>query len=228
TSTLQHFWSLSIQGQVFLLWPLLFALCAVVARRSRFSPRAVVAVVFGVIAVASFGWSVHSTGVQQPIAYFDTTARIWEFAAGTLLALLPAATGPPRPGSPLARPWLRLVLGWAGLAALVSTGALLGVQRMFPGWIALVPLTGAALVCLAGSTRVVLCAVRLLASRPLSLLVEISYGLSVVHLPLVVIVLLVTGQESAAFVEGSVLIALSVALVHLVTLLVDTPIRRRG
>src|SRR5699024_6145287 len=72
TSTLQHFWSLSIQGQVFLLWPLLFALCAVVARRSRFSPRAVVAVVFGVIAVASFGWSVHSTGVQQPIAYFDT------------------------------------------------------------------------------------------------------------------------------------------------------------
>src|SRR5699024_12025556 len=104
------------------LWPLLFALCAVVARRSRFSPRAVVAVVFGVIAVASFGWSVHSTAVQQPVAYFDTTARIWEFAAGTLLALLPAAAGPARPGSHArpgslsARPPLRLVLGLAGLA----------------------------------------------------------------------------------------------------------------
>src|SRR5699024_3075166 len=162
TSTLQHFWSLSIQGQVFLLWPLLFALCAVVATRSRFSPRAVVAGVFGVTAVASCGCSLHSTGVQQPIAYFDSPARIWEFAAGALLALLPAATGPPRPGSPLARPWLRLVLGWAGLAVLVSTGALLEVQRMFPGWIALVPLTGAALVFLAGSTGSALGADRLL------------------------------------------------------------------
>ena len=228
TSTLQHFWSLSIQGQVFLLWPLLFALCAVVARRSRFSPRAVVAVVFGVIAVASFGWSVHSTGVQQPIAYFDTTARIWEFAAGTLLALLPAATGPARPGSPLARPWLRLVLGWAGLAALVSTGALLEVQRMFPGWIALVPLTGAALVFLAGSTGSALGADRLLSSRPFAFLGEISYGLYLVHWPLLVIVLLVTGQESAGFVEGTVLIALSVVLAHLLTRLVDTPIRRWG
>src|SRR5699024_11867414 len=105
---------------------------------------------------------------------FDTTARIWEFAAGTLLALLPAATGPARPGSPLARPWLRLVLGWAGLAVLVSTGALLEVQRTFSGWIALVPLSGAALVFLAWSTGSALSADRLLASRPGACLVVIS------------------------------------------------------
>src|SRR5699024_8838601 len=89
--------------------------------------------------------------------------------------------GPPRPGSPLARPWLRLVLGWAGLAVLVSTGALLEVQRMFPGWIALVPLTGAALVFLAGSTGSALGADRLLSSRPFAFLGEISYGLYLVH-----------------------------------------------
>ena len=47
TSLLQHFWSLSIQGQVFLLWPFLFTLCAVTARRLHRSPRAVVAVGFG-------------------------------------------------------------------------------------------------------------------------------------------------------------------------------------
>src|SRR5699024_7464036 len=46
---------------------------------------------------------------------------------------------------------------------------------------------------------------------------EISYGLYLVHWPLLVIVLLVTGQESAGFVEGTVLIALSIVLAHLLT-----------
>lgn len=226
TSALQHFWSLSIQGQVFLLWPLLFALCAVVVRRSRLSPRGVVAVVFGTIAVVSFVWSVYSTATEQQVAYFDTTARIWEFAVGTLLALLPAATGAARPGSLLARPRLRLVLGWAGLAVLVSTGALLDVQRMFPGWIALVPLLGATLVFLAGSTGSRIGADRLLASRPFAFLGEISYGLYLVHWPLLVITLLVTERESAGFLEGAALIAVSIALAYLLTRLVDTPIRR--
>lgn len=95
TSPMQQFWSMSIQGQVFLLWPLLFVLCAVIARATGVGPRRVVLVLMSAIVLASFAWSVISTSSQQPIAYFDTTARLWEFAAGSLLAFWPAAA-PPR------------------------------------------------------------------------------------------------------------------------------------
>src|SRR5699024_3542331 len=88
--------------------------------------------------------------------------------------------------------------------------------------------TGAALVFLAGSTGSALGADRLLSSRPFAFLGEISYGLYLVHWPLLVIVLLVTGQESAGFVEGTVLIALRIVLARLVARLLDPPSRRSG
>ena len=98
TSPMQQFWSMSIQGQVFLLWPLLFVLCAVIARATGVGPRRVVLVLMSAIVLASFAWSVISTSFQQPIAYFDTTARLWEFAAGSLLAFCPAAAPRARAG----------------------------------------------------------------------------------------------------------------------------------
>ncbi|MGP5079387.1 acyltransferase family protein [Brachybacterium alimentarium] len=217
TSLLQHFWSLSIQGQVFLLWPFLFTLCAVTARRLHRSPRAVVAVGFGALALASFAWSVHSTATQQETAYFDTGARIWEFAAGTLLALVPAVTLPHR---------LRLLLGWAGLAVLVATGAVLDVESLFPGWIALIPLLGAALVVLAGSTASPVGADRLLSSRPAAFLGNISYALYLVHWPLLLMMLLRRDRESAGLVDGLLIIVLSLVLAHVLTRWVDTPVRR--
>src|SRR5690625_7835643 len=99
---------------------------------------------------------------------------------------------------------------------------------MFPGWIALVPLTGAALVFLAGSTGSALGADRLLSSRLFAFLGVISYGLYLVHWPLLVIVLLVTGQASAGFVEGTVLIARSSVLAQPLPSQVDTRIRWWG
>jgi len=224
TSPLQHFWSLSIQGQVFLLWPLLFVLIAVLTHRTRYSPRLLVAALFSVIAALSFAWSVYSTATQQPVAYFDTTARVWEFAAGSLLAVWPVAN-PAAPATPRARRW-RVGLGWAGLAALIATGALIDGRSMFPGWIALVPLAGAAGVFLAGTTGSRLGADRLFSSRPLSFLGDISYGLYLVHWPLLMIVVLAGGHSEAGLLRGTVVIAVSLVLAWALTLLVDTPVRR--
>src|SRR5699024_1835867 len=120
------------QVQVFLLWPLLFAVCALLSRRFALAPRRVVLEVFGAIAVASFAWSVASTAAQQPIAYFDTSTRMWEFAAGSLLALWPAASPGTAANGRSRR--VRASLGWVGLAALISTGALIDGRSMFPGW----------------------------------------------------------------------------------------------
>lgn len=229
TSPLQHFWSLSIQGQVFLLWPLLFALCAVIARRSRMSPRRVVLIAFTLIALASFAWSVVSTATQQQTAYFDTTARIWEFAAGSLLALLPATApaGAPADGTRSARSRrLRVGLGWAGLAVLISTGALIDGRSMFPGWIAAIPLLGATLVFLSGTSGSRLGADRLLRSRVFSFLGDISYGLYLIHWPILAIALVATEREAAGPLLGPAIIAISVLLAHLLTRFLDTPVRR--
>ncbi|WP_193106930.1 acyltransferase family protein [Brachybacterium sp. FME24] len=225
TSPLQHFWSLSIQGQVFLLWPLLFALCALLVRRVRISPRRILLITFALLALVSFVWSVVSTATQQETAYFDTTARVWEFAAGSLLALLPDSGLGERPRTARVRR-TRVALGWAGLAVLISTGALIDGRSMFPGWIAAVPLLGATGVFLAGTSGSRLGADRLLSSRPFTLLGDISYGLYLIHWPILAITLLATGRSAAGPVLGLSIIAVSLVLAYLLTRWVDTPIRR--
>ncbi|MGY5765498.1 acyltransferase family protein [Brachybacterium sp. DNPG3] len=234
-SPFQHFWSLSIQGQVFLLWPLLMALGGLIARRTGRSPRGILAILFALVAIPSFLWSVHLTAVQQEVAYFDTRTRLWEFAAGSLLALaLPSLerrrespVGAHRAGGArIRRPLLRVLAGWIGIAGLVSCGLVLDVQGAFPGWIALWPLAAAALVLAAGTTGHRLGVDRILASGPAGLLGDISYSLYLVHWPLLVLFLAHRGEERASILEGAVLVAASLLLAWLLTRLLDAPIRR--
>ena len=131
-SPLQHFWSLSLQGQVFLTWPLLFIAAKYAARKSA-HPRRVAFGFFAVIAAASFAFSIYYTATHQSSAYFSTPARAWEVACGTLLALslptLDRLLGSARPGSPTAprHRTLRAFAGWVGFALLVSLGIVLNV-----------------------------------------------------------------------------------------------------
>src|SRR5699024_7311037 len=155
SSPLQHFWSLSVQGQAFVVWPLLFLLVARRARAGRSVRRPLIALV-SVIGAASLTWSILSPQSQQQIAYFDTAARMWEFAAGSLLALaLPALdrlTGARRPEdwAPPRLRVLRALTGWAGIVGLLACGILMDVSLLFPGWIALWPLAAASAVVVAG------------------------------------------------------------------------------
>lgn len=202
----------------------------------RRSARAVLAVVFGVVLIASFAWSVHSTAVQQEVAYFDTFTRLWEFAAGSLLGLaLPwweerVAQRRARHGrrrSDVATPSrLRVAMAWLGILALVSCGLLVDVQGAFPGWIAAWPLAAAALVLIAGTTAHPMSVDRLLSTRPAVVLGDISYGLYLVHWPLLALYLARTGKERAGLLDGLLLILASLLLAWLLTQLVDTPIRR--
>lgn len=237
-SPFQHFWSLSIQGQVFLLWPLLIAATVLIARVLRRNARAALALMFTAVLVVSFAWSVHSTATQQQIAYFDTFTRLWEFAAGSLLGLmLPAweahsecrraARARHRRTGPRPQLW-RVWLGWAGIAGLISCGLLVDVQGAFPGWIAAWPLAAAALVLIAGTSGHRLGVDTLLATGPAKLLGDISYGLYLVHWPLLTIHLAVAGKERAGLLDGTVIIAASLVLAWLLTKLVDSPIRRWG
>ncbi|MGO4186787.1 acyltransferase family protein [Pseudarthrobacter sp. TAF60_1] len=220
-SPLQHFWSLSIQGQVFILWPLVFAGSAVVwkllRRRYSISYRAVLAAGFAVILAASLAFSIDQTATNQAYAYFDTRTRLWEFALGSLLAL----------GLPLLNPGrvLRLVLGWAGLAAMVSCGLVLTVDRAFPGFVALWPTLAAAAIIVAGQSGSRFGVDRFLSWKPLVSLGDNSYALYLWHWPVLVLALAATGVESPNLSQGGAIIAASVVLAVLTTRFVEKPLR---
>jgi peptidoglycan/LPS O-acetylase OafA/YrhL len=237
-SPLQHFWSLSIQGQVFLLWPLVFAGAAllrnVLARLLRrwgtgkdgtlpvmdhglLSYRAILAAAFGAIFLASLVYSIEQTGSNQAYAYFDTRARLWEFALGSLLALvLPYL----KPGK-----MLRVALGWAGLAAMLSCGLLLTVDRAFPGFIALWPTLAAAAIIVAGQSGSRFGVDRFLRWKPLVSLGDNSYALYLWHWPLLVLALAGKGITSPSLSQGLGIVAASIVLAVLTTRFVEKPLR---
>jgi peptidoglycan/LPS O-acetylase OafA/YrhL len=216
-SPLQHFWSLSIQGQVFILWPLIFALAAWTAHRYRLSYRPLLAYVFFTIFVGSLAYSIYFTATDQVQAYFDTGARLWEFALGTLVALL-------LPGLRLSR-LTRVLMGWAGLIAMLTCGILLDVQAAFPGFAALWPTLAAALIIAAGQTHSAAGVDRVLSSKPLVKLGDISYALYLWHWPLLVIGLAWSGKEHAGWLSGTVIILASLILAYLTTRLIERPWR---
>ncbi len=217
-SPFQHFWSLSVQGQVFLLWPLVFGAAWLLCRRGRWRPVPVLAVCFGLIFAASLAWSVHATATNQAFTYFDTRARLWEFALGSLLALALPYLNPPRA--------VRVVLGWAGMASMVSVGVLVDVQGAFPGWIALWPLASAAAIIVAGRTGSPFGLDRILASAPLVRLGDASYALYLVHWPLLITYLVLRDRPVAGPRSGVAIIVVSLLLAVLLTKLVERPFQQ--
>ncbi len=212
-SPFQHFWSLSVQGQVFLVWPLVFAAAWGLGRWRGWRPVPVLAVAFGTIFAVSLAWSVHATATQQAFAYFDTRTRLWEFALGSLLALALPYLKPSR--------GVRVVLGWAGLVSMVSVGVLVDVQGAFPGWIALWPLASAAAIIVAGRSGSRLGLDRVLASAPLVRLGDASYALYLVHWPLLITYLVLRDRPMAGPRSGVVLVLVSVVLAVLLTRFVE-------
>src|SRR5699024_12288514 len=87
-------------------------------------------------------YSIYITSMNQPWAYFDTGARVFEFAVGGLLMIYIFNLNIHR--------YLSFILGWIGLAVLLLTGILLDIQGTFPGLIALIPISAAVLILLAG------------------------------------------------------------------------------
>jgi len=216
-SPLQHFWSMSIQGQIFVLWPLLILGGTMIARRLGRSVRLTLVVVFGIVFAASLSYSIVITAVNQQWAYFDTGARLWEFALGSLVALVLPYVKLPEP--------VRAVLGWAGLAGIVLCGVLFDVEGGFPGYLALWPTMCAAMLIVAGSSPTRFGPDRLLAFGPLRWLGNSAYALYLVHWPILVFWMALAGRGAPGPIAGAAIIGASIAIAIVVHLLVERPLR---
>jgi len=147
-SPIQHFWSLSVEEQFYLVWPLLFLLAALLtlkfgpARRER-ARGAAAGFLTAALVAGSLAYSVWYTRQDPSAAYFVTTTRMWELGAGGLLALAPA-----RISQVLGRQgWL----GWSGLVLVVASAFTLRGTMPFPGALALLPVGGAVALIAGGS-----------------------------------------------------------------------------
>jgi peptidoglycan/LPS O-acetylase OafA/YrhL len=225
-SPLQHFWSLAVEEQFYVVWPL--AILAVVglvrlARRGR--PRSGrpeglsrlhLLLPLLLIAVPSLAWSVSLSASDPGRAYFVTTTRMWELALGAALAVVPVVA----PAS--AR--LSRAVGWAGLAAIVYAAATFDSTTVFPGSAALLPTLGAVAVlwsALSGEAR------RqnpLLRTRPMTWIGSLSYSLYLWHWPVLIIATAQTVDGDLRLRWGLLLVAASVVPAWLSLRLVERPV----
>ncbi|WP_431968658.1 acyltransferase family protein [Actinacidiphila sp. bgisy160] len=212
-SPFQHYWSLAVEEQFYLLWPLLLWASWRLARRRA----GLVAAPLAVLCLVSFLLNLSVTGVSPSWGYFGSHTRLWELGVGALLALstrrlerLPA--------------WSAAAMSWAGLVSLLVAAVAFDDDTPFPGWYAVVPVLGAALVLAGGCAPARYGAGWLLSLRPATWVGGLSYSWYLWHWPtLVILPAALNRPPTVGFALVSAALALLPAWVTLH--LVENPVR---
>jgi peptidoglycan/LPS O-acetylase OafA/YrhL len=188
-SPFQHYWSLGVEEQFYLVWPMLIVGTAWLARRlalvrgrapAAASGATLYALVLALVAAASLAAAVLWTATSPAWAFFSLPTRAWELAAGGLVALsIPH--------------WRRLpllpaaIVGWGGLALIVLSCTQLGPHTPYPGTAALLPVLGTALVIGGGCVTGGLGAGRVLCRPAMRAIGRVSYSWYLWHWPVLLL-----------------------------------------
>lgn len=217
-SPLQHYWSLGVEEQFYVVWPwvMLAALVVVARRRSSVNPRLVASVVIGALSLISFLWALQETGSAPTVAYFSTISRAWELGVGALLALAAPLVARVREAT-------RPAMAWVGIAGMVLSLFVITETSAFPAPAALLPVLSCALVIAAGEGG----GQRLIApltNRVAGYIGDISFSLYLWHLPVIIFTAQLIQVDSLyeRLVQVLLMAALSMAAYHLW----EDPVRR--
>jgi peptidoglycan/LPS O-acetylase OafA/YrhL len=184
-SSLRHFWSLAVEEQFYLLWPLV-VFAAVKFGKAHWRKWLLgVGVVGG---LASLITSVVITKGHPGAGYYLPYSRFWEISAGALLALAGSRFD-------MIPNMVRAVGGWIGLVAVIASAVMFSESTIFPGYAALLPVAGTVFMLIAGNAK--FGPVSLLSLEPLQSLGARSYSLYLWHWPLLVLAEARFGTPSA-------------------------------
>lgn len=227
-----HYWSLSVEEQFYFAWPALLMLAAWLKPGKR-----TIMLAMGIAGLVSFTVCAWLTTVSQPWAFYFSPLRAWEFAAGGLASMTPAWLLQKRPR-------LALAFSLCGLAMIAFAYLTFSEEAPFPGFLALVPVTGTVLLLLAGAAGVrdgissrnserktaglfswngVDAA---LALPPLQWIGKLSYSLYLWHWPVIVYAGMLV--EELTLAQRLACLGLTLALSALSYHLIENPIRRNG
>jgi peptidoglycan/LPS O-acetylase OafA/YrhL len=208
---LLHTWTLSVEEQFYIFWPLLLALLGW-RFLARWKLPLLALILFGSLLLSAY-WVAHSPNA----AFYLLPSRAWELALGAILSLAPVTRFTSRL-PPRAAGFCSLL----GLAMLMASVAAYSGLVPFPGFAALLPCVGAALVIAVG--REGLLSTRILSFPPLVLAGLISYSLYLWHWPILVLAHIVANRELVAS-ERAGLVALTCVVAWLSWRFVERPFR---
>ncbi|WP_427006802.1 acyltransferase family protein [Pseudarthrobacter sp. H2] len=207
-SPVQHYWSLAVEEQFYILIPLLLIAGVAAIRKRGFDAATVSLVLLTVVSIASLIHSVTFSASDHDVAYFATSTRIWELGAGGIGALL-------LPRFPLGAA-VRHLAGWAGLAGVFYSALSFSTALSFPGYLALLPVLATVMILASASSPSAasndrFSAAALLSVRPATFIGDISYSLYLWHWPVVVFYVFHLGRPPS-LIQGAVIAGLSLVL----------------
>ncbi|MEV6171128.1 acyltransferase family protein [Streptomyces sp. NPDC051954] len=178
-SPYQHFWSLGIEEQFYVIAPIALVAVAWISRLI-FRNRFLVAVFLMAVVGGSFYLGYTQTETNQPLAYFSTPSRIWEIAFGVLLALSARFLSRMPVG-------LAGVVSWLGLGTLLVTSMLITDETPLPGYAVAGPVLGASMIIAGGCANPGFGAEKLLDNPVFNFIGNVSYGWYLWHWPVLIL-----------------------------------------
>ena len=216
-SPVQHYWSLSVEEQFYIFWPVVIVIAMAFARRSSdLLRRRAIAIMLLLLTVVSLAWAIIATANSPAWAFFITPTRVWEFGAGGLLSLLVVSN---------ARPAVRAAVSWLGIAMILAAAFLYSKSTPFPGTAAMLPIAGAILVIWAGAPKLSWSPLGWMRLKPVQWTGDVSYSIYLWHWPLLILVpfLLDRGLTN---LDKLVLVGLTLVLAALSKRFVEDPVRK--
>lgn len=216
---LLHLWSLAIEEQFYIFWPLILWACY----RAKISLLLITIILF----IASFCLGLHELYIKQNLiaAFYAPWTRFWELLAGSLLAL----SLPMKMKMSLAKiqsnKQVRSILSIIGLGLIMLSAFSFSAGDPFPGWRAFIPVLGTVLLIMAGSSALI--NQRILSNRFLVWLGLISYPLYLWHWPVLSFLRITSVGEPTNLLKVTALM-LSIALAYLTYRFIEKPIRFGG
>jgi len=207
---LLNLWSLGIEEQFYFIWPL----AAWIAWRLNFSFLLLVIV----LGIFSFGLNIFFVSNNPTYTFYFPLTRFWELLIGSFIA------GFAIKGHSLKKNWINLC-SFAGFFLILTGQFLIGIKSTFPGWWALLPTIGSALVIISGPSGFI--NKNILASKILVWIGLISFPLYLWHWPILVFFGLLFPSERTDL-ETLYLIGLSFSLAWVTYRFVEKPIRDNG
>lgn len=220
-SPFQHYWSLGVEEQFYLVCPAVIIGVAWLIRRARqhnaTATERPYLVILAFVGIASFAASLVATPIVPSLAFFSLPTRAWELAVGGFVALTTAH-------------WRRLaavpaaIAGWAGLTLILLGCTVLSATTPYPGTAALLPVLGTALVLGAGCAEPAQGCGHLLAVSPMRAIGRISYSWYLWHWPVLLLAPLLLGHPLGLFGRLATA-AISAGLAVLTLRVIENPLR---